>query len=522
MRSPLLLTATIAALATGCGERPSAAAADGAAGIGPVVVTVSAPAVPHRLDPAWYGSGTEYYCRGFTGALKHPAAMQAIRDTGIGFLRWPQGTSALWYFWDAPEQSYKEAWMGAGAFLSPDDFVAAAKQLDVDSLVQVNTVQFRKGDGGFERSKVLVAPMNVAEAAAYAGRWVADLKAKNTGIRWWEIGNEDWVYWTGRQHGSMATAFAKAMRAADPSARILAQGFIGTWNSDWLHSEGGAWTREVAESVPAAAVDGLSVHMYLNGGRMKSGARSVGEETAALFAKVASDDRIAACRAQLAEKDRAGWQVWVTEYNLMQSDAKGPGGLLWWQNLAHGLVIADWTGRMLVQGADRLAVHDLVGHPVFELVDAAHKGTVDAPRLTVPALALQAFRGFGDELLAVSTAANPDRLSGTAEDGTAVRTIRYPAVSAYAARRGADGSVRVILVNRDLEHAVPVRVGGLAALPPGASATLRQLGAGLDLAADNFGKVQLAWSERQLDAAALAALELPAHSLSVLVLPAPR
>lgn len=484
---------------------------------GPVVVTVGEASGGRSLDPAWFGSGSEYYCGGFIGSLKQPLAMAALRDTGIGFLRWPQGTSALWYFWDAPKQSYAQPWMAG--FLAPADFVAAARELKSESLAQVNTCQFRReGFNDFESAKVLVAPGNIGQAAAYAARWVAAARADGAGIRWWEIGNEDWVYWTGRQHAAIAAAYAKAMRAADPDIRLLAQGFIGTWNSDWLHSEGAAWTGELAEALPAAAVDGVSVHLYLKGGHLKGVTRSVEAETAALFALVDRDQRLAQCRAQLAKAGRDGWQVWVTEYNLMQDEPSGPGGLLWWQNLAHALVLADWTGHLLEQGADRLAVHDLVGHPAFELVDVAHKASLAAPRLTAPALALQAFsREFGDQLLPVSTAANPARIQGMIRLGEAMTAHAYPAIGAWAARRSADGSLRVVLINRDLAAPVAVRLAGaIAALPAATPVTLRQLGAGSALSADDYGATAMAWSERATTLGGLAGLELPPHTITVL------
>lgn len=484
----------------------------------PVRVSVHTDRVLRPLDPAWFGSGTEYYCPSLGAALGSTAAKAAVQSIGMGFLRWPHGTSALWYFWDAPQESYRQEWMSRTPFQTADDLMGYCRQLGTEPLVQVNTYQVRRAGKGFEDAKMVVGPGTIDQAAAYAARWVADAKARNLGIRWWEIGNEDWVYWTGRQHAAFAASFSKAMRAADPQAKLLAQGFVGSWKGAFLHSDGAPWTAELAEALPEAAVDGISVHLYLSG-RLPDRPRPLAEETAALFARVDRCDGIRGLRPELIRRGRAAWQIWVTEYNLMQSDPKGPGGLAWWQNLAHGLVLADWSGRLLELGVDRLAVHDLVGHPAFELLDIAHRGSLANPRPTVPALALQAFTGgFAGDMLVVETSGNPARLAGTFVDpelAKAVLTHQYQAVSAYAARTGS--RLRVVLVNRDCSAAVPAAID-LGGAKPKAGATIarRCLGEGLDLASDNFQPKAMEWQASTAAAGDLAALTLPAHSITTL------
>lgn len=485
----------------------------------PVRLTIDAERQLRKLDPAWFGSGAAYYCGGFAEGMKHPAAVQAMKDTGISFLRWPHGTAALWYFWDAPRLSHSPPWVKY--WLTSADFVAAGRTLGCMAVGQVNTYQFRRdGYEDFEQAKVLVANGNIGQAAAYAAAWVANAKAENWDVTWWEIGNEDWTYWSGRQHAAMATAYAKAMRTADPRIKLLAQGFCGSWVNEWVDHHGPQWNEDLARALAPGTVDGLSVHCYASG-TIPGQPRPLAEETAGVFARIVdSCSEVAAIRPMLARHGHEAMQIWVTEYNLMQKDEKGPGGLAWWQHLSHGLALADWTGRLLELGVDHLAVHDLIGHPVFELVDVAHKGSLKDPRLTVPAIALQAFTGVRlTGMLPVVHSDNPARLSGTYPNEEAVSTGSYPAVGAWALRR-ADGGLRVVLVNRDLSADQPVQLAFAGASPADATRVTRlRLGEGLALDATNFGDQHLAWIATTTTWGAARSEVLPAHSLTVFDLP---
>lgn len=485
-----------------------------------VQITIDPGRQLRTLDPAWFGSSAEYYCAGLVAGLKQPQTVQALKDTGLGFLRWPGGTSALWYFWDAPRQSYSPEWVKH--WLSSDDFIAATATLGCASLAQVNTYQIRReGFADFDQAKALVAPGNVGGGAAYAAKWVKTAREKQWGITWWEIGNEDWVYWTGRQHASIATAYATAMRAADPSIKLLAQGMCGTWTSEFVDSHGPVWTEELAQALPPGTVDGLSLHCYASG-KLKGQPRALPDEVAGAFARIGeSCAEVAALRPMLARHGHRDMQLWITEYNLMQSDAAGPGQLAWWQHVGHGIALADWTGRLLEQGVDRLAVHDLVGHPVFELVDLTHKGSLEDPRLTVPALALQAFTGIhASGMATVELSSNPTRLSGTFDDPEAhqVKSGTYAAVGAWALQL-ADGGLRVVLVNRDLANAQAVHLS-IRGVADTQLVAYRTLGGGVALDATNFAPQKLAWVATSLPWSAARLLDLPAHSLVTIDLPA--
>lgn len=113
---------------------------------------------------------------------------------------------------------------------------------------------------------------------------------------------------------------------------------------------------------------------------------------------------------------------------------KGPGKIRLMQNVAHGLVVADWIGRMLELGFDRLALHDLTGHPCFQHVDVGKWTRPDKPQYTVVGLAITAFtQQFGQEMLKVSWTNNPARLDALLGSPKyheqPHQTHRYPSLS---------------------------------------------------------------------------------------------
>ena len=84
----------------------------------------------------------------------------------------------------------------------------------------------------------------VEYANAPADRPGGQLRAKNGhpepyGVRWWSIGNEmfgDWQlgYMGLEKYIRKHNEFAKAMRAADPSIKLIAVGAVGPWSEGML------------------------------------------------------------------------------------------------------------------------------------------------------------------------------------------------------------------------------------------------------------------------------------------------
>lgn len=483
--------------------------------------------VIHQLDEHWFGVAGEYFNAQFSMAISNQRAVDMIKSFKPGFLRWPSGTCALWYFWDNPNQSYQPI-AGNKLFISPNDFLNVANTLNAQSLVQVNTYQIRRdGVDGFDQSKVLVAPGNIKEAANYAARWVKDLQEKKRNVTWWEIGNEDWVYYNGHQHAGFVNAYSKAMRKENPDIRILAQGMMAgqRWSSDYNVSMGEVWMDQLLQTLEPGSANAVSLHTYISGLLPGQATPTLAQQTMAMFAQNHDARDFTIVRDLVRSKD-ARLQLWLTEFNFMQTDSSGPGGLRQLQNLAHALVVTDRAARFLSLGADRIAYHDLVGHPCFAMMDVQHYGKPDQPRMMAPGMGMQALTSeFGTKLYQVDVEQAPTQSATfpsfvVGQAGRTAKDASYPVVSAYAAGRKQDNTTRILLINRDLENDQPVRIE----LPQGAIMPawiqIRQLGKDLALEANNLKQAEVVhWESMQIASSDLSGLMLPAHSMSLIILP---
>lgn len=489
-------------------------------------ITIHADQTIQTLDKNWFGSGSEYFNPAFPLALKSPRAVETMHDLGVSFLRWPHGTCALWYFWDAPSQSYQPGKNRLA--LTPQDFFDAAKLMNAESVVQVNTYQYRRGDADFERSKVLVGPGNIGEAAKYAAKWVADAKAKGYNIKWWEIGNEDWVYWTGRQHAEFVVQYAKAMKAADPSIKILAQGMPGDsqWKMGFNQSDGQVWMDQLVDRLEPGSADGISLHTYI-GGRLGDTKRLLKDELSTMYAENQRARGMRYVVDLLKKKNRSNLELWVTEFNVTQKDPKGIEGFELMQNVAHGLAVADWLGSHLQLGIKRVGYHDMVGHPVWTLFDVVHWGKPESPRIMAPGLAVMAFtKDFGNRIVSVERTVSP-QLSADCTVGyrgdaqnQKLEKVRYDAVSVYSSRRDEDKTLRVVAINRDSDQARSLALAIQGARPSGVACATRRFGADVSLEASNIKQAEtVKWTAGSIPLSELGNIQLPPHSLTVIEVP---
>lgn len=224
------------------------------------------------------------------GNLDTTASYQAIKDLNFGTYRFPMGTSAEYYYWNAPCRSYQTIGLPGDQILRPQDVfekvikrVATANNtayreaLGSQVLWQVNTYSSIDGDKASDCSwdpkngRVYyrnatkpdgsggtllddVNPTNGAFAGSgldYVANSAGALVKANRGqdplyptdaahqITYWEIGNEDWSRLTAKQYAKIFVKVALQMKIAhinNPAADkkpllLLAQ---TTDNNDWV------------------------------------------------------------------------------------------------------------------------------------------------------------------------------------------------------------------------------------------------------------------------------------------------
>ncbi len=170
----------------------------------------------------------------------------ALRDLGVRWLRYPGGEKSDFYFWSPPPHGksspvvlgdYRYA---AGARMGFDEFVKLCRSTGAEPLVVVGYDSVKRSGitrkEWIEHARAFVRYANVE---------------KKYGIRYWEIGNENWNHRTAKpkEMAEIVAEFANAMKEVDPG--IL----VGSGGSDlrW-------WKRFLPEA--ASHLDFLTLSLY--------------------------------------------------------------------------------------------------------------------------------------------------------------------------------------------------------------------------------------------------------------------
>ncbi len=168
--------------------------------------------------------------------------LAVLKQLDAPIYRWPGGNFASGYDWkdgvgprDRRPPRKNLAWKGIDANdFGLDEFMTFCRLLGTEPYITVNSGLGDKQDA-VEELQYVNAP-----ADQPGGRW----RAKNGhpapyGVKWWSIGNEmygDWQlgHMTLERYIQKHNAFAQAMRAADPSIRLIGDGDVGKWSKGML------------------------------------------------------------------------------------------------------------------------------------------------------------------------------------------------------------------------------------------------------------------------------------------------
>ena len=353
-----------------------------------------------------------------------------LRDAGVGMVRYPGGSYADIYHWrdhTAP-----------GGYVAPgtdfDTFMAGAARTGAEPMIIANY-----GTG----------------TAQEAADWVRDANVtKGYDVRYWTIGNENYgnghygAAWEADEHADKSpreyaanvVAYSRAMKAVDPDIKV---GAVLTMPGNWpdgIVGEGdtGTWNQEVLTRA-GDAIDFVDVHWYPGGG---NAAEAVGRAEQI-------EDAMVLLKEQIEAYGKPGTAISLTETNVGVGPNTQPGALF----------LADVYSGLLEQGVFTVQwwnVHNGIG-TVSEVAGQRDYGdfgllssgtctadnTVCEPPLNTPFAPYHALSLVGDF-------ARPGDLlvrAGTSD----------PLVSAHASRRP-DGSLAVLLVNRDPADAKPITV----------------------------------------------------------------
>ncbi|MFJ8828830.1 cellulose binding domain-containing protein [Micromonospora aurantiaca] len=472
MRRPTAFAAGLLLLATALGTAGGPAAAEPTE---PVTVTVNTRAGLATVPATALGVNHAIW----DSQLGSAETSDLLKAAGVKMLRYPGGSYADIYHW--------ETHTAPGGYVAPntdfDTFMAGARRVGAEPMIIANY-----GTG------------TPAEAAA----WVRYANVtKGYGAKWWTVGNENYgnghygSAWEADDHPDKSAAqyarlvveYADAMKAVDPSIKV---GAVLTMPGNWpdgitAGSDPGPWNQTVL-SIAGPKIDFVDVHWYPGGSAADSLARTNHLPDAAWL-----------LRQQIARyagpgADRIG--ISLTELNVDAGRTTAPGALF----------LADAYSGLLEQGVFTVQwwnVHNGIGtvsevagqtdYGDFGLLSSGNctsDGEVCQPAFNTPFAPYHAlsmmnlFARPGDQLVRAGT--------------------DQPLVAAHAVRRP-DGSVAVLLLNKDPDTAYPVALDYAGFTPADEAPTVH-----------TFTNGATAISTARAGSAA--ARTLPPYSLTTLVL----
>ena len=398
-----------------------------------------------------------------------------MKGAGVKAMRYPGGSYSDIYHWrdhTAP-----------GGYVAPntdfDHFMAGVRRAGAQPIVTANY-----GTG---------TPQEAAD-------WVRSANIdKGYGVRYWEIGNENYgnghygANWEADDHPDKSPAqyatlvrdYATAMKAVDPTIKI---GAVLTAPGEWpdgITAEGdaGSWN-QVVLATAGSVVDFAIVHWYPTG--------TSGPEVLPKTDRIA--DQLRLLRAQSRQYAGKELPVAMTELNTSYGRNTQPGALFaadaYATLMANGVFNIDWWN--VHNGPDTLTT--VAGQPDYNDFGLLSSGTCNAdgtacePALNTP---FAPYHG----LSMVSRFARPG-------DQLVVAGTSDPLVKAHAARR-TDGGLSVLLLNQDPDAAKTVALS-YAGYSPAATAQVLTYGNGDTAITTTSGSAR--------------SVTLPPYSLTTLVL----
>jgi alpha-L-arabinofuranosidase len=375
----------------------------------------------------------------------------ALRDMGVGALRYPGGEKADGYFWSVPPYNRSQptlARVGPGQWPSGDASLVSAytrfknRPLDFDEFMGVarsvgaEPVIVVCFDASFPPAASGVTIPSREALVEVAVEWVryANIR-KKYGIRYWEIGNESYMEGynglvSAEDYGRGLARFAAAMKSVDPGILVGAQGPNEPGDPGAVDKKAGRtepWWKTVFAHA-GGCIDWLADHDYPC---WKWGSYEYYRTASPSF--TSGVDGVLAAAARWCPEDRAGrLRVSSTEINAVDWAKPPDAPWLLVNDLGHALVLFEMIGRQ-------------IAHPRLDFAMVWNTRWVGEPR-TPPSVfdALDADNMLNPTGRAVA-------IWGRFLKRTLVRAESLDTVKAFASADPVSGGLSVFLLNKDTE-----------------------------------------------------------------------
>lgn len=187
--------------------------------------------------------------------------ISAARELGVPVVRWPGGSYADVYHWEnaigpragrRPEPNGHFAGDESNQF-GTDEFLHWCERVGAQPYLNVNL-----GSGTLEEALRWLEYCNGSPDTPQGRRRAANGRVAPYGVKYWGVGNETWAPWekgnmTAPAYAAKLREWAVAMRAADPSIRILGVGSLQADTPEWDRTV----LREAGD-----VIDYLTFHTY--------------------------------------------------------------------------------------------------------------------------------------------------------------------------------------------------------------------------------------------------------------------
>src|SRR2546425_166144 len=198
---------------------------------------------------------------------------QKIKALRPAFVRWPGGNVAQDYHWvwGIGPRDQRTTWVNLAwanedepSDFGTDEFIQFCRNLGAEPSLTVN-VEGRGATAGEAAAWVEYA--NGPANSKYGAMRAANGHPEPLRVKYWELGNEIWGTWV-RAHSDAGTyannfnRYAAAMRAVDPSIRLIA---VGDNDLNWNHT---------VLRIAGANLEYLAVHHYYGTEEMGDDARN--------------------------------------------------------------------------------------------------------------------------------------------------------------------------------------------------------------------------------------------------------
>ncbi|HEY4200300.1 MAG TPA: alpha-L-arabinofuranosidase C-terminal domain-containing protein [Devosiaceae bacterium] len=204
-------------------------------------------------DPSHPDAGSDGLRRG---------VVEAVKETAPPIVRWPGGCTGTSYEWldgvgpERPRVVDAHFGYAVGNGFGTAEFVDFCRQVGAEPHINLTT-----GTGDLREALAWLEYSNLDTGTKWANLRKQHGHAEPFGIKYWQIGNEEWGPWeigytTAENNGARAREWAKSLKKLDPSIKVLALG--GGHHEDMLD-----WTTQVVDQA-GEYIDYVTQHRYWN------------------------------------------------------------------------------------------------------------------------------------------------------------------------------------------------------------------------------------------------------------------